>query len=160
MRTLSRPARSQVVAAATVLLMIALAAGIYWPGLYGAFLFDDFANLPSLGRYGGVRDLSSLSWYLTSGIADPTGRPVAMLSFLVDARDWPADPFSFKRTNLIIHLCNGLVLYSVLSALGQRLTSNLTHLRTAALLATAIWLLHPLWMSPVPVPMLSAIPPS
>lgn len=149
MQTADLPILSRVAASIILALLAALVVGAYWPGLYGEFLFDDFANLPALGRYGGVRDLATFSWYLTSGIADPTGRPVAMLSFLIDARDWPADPFAFKRTNLAIHVCNGLLLYAALHALGRRLTLDASHARHAALLATAIWLLHPLWVSTV-----------
>lgn len=149
MRTPSVPVPPRTMAAITLVLLVALATLAYWPGLYGDFLFDDFANLPALGRYGGVQDLTSLVWYLTSGIADPTGRPVAMLSFLIDARDWPAAPFPFKRTNLAIHLCNGLLLYSTLAALGRRTTPNHQHACLAALIATALWLLHPLWVSTV-----------
>lgn len=129
--------------------LAAVAAAVYWPGLSGGFLFDDYANLPALGRYGPVRDWDSLLRYLTSGIADPTGRPVSMLSFLLDARDWPADPLPFKRTNLLLHVGNGLLLYAVLVALGRRVASSVGHARSAALLATALWLLHPLWVSTV-----------
>ena len=125
------------------------AAAVYWPGLSGGFLFDDFVNLPALGRYGGVHDWKSLTWYATSGIADPTGRPVSMLSFLIDARDWPAEPWSFKRTNLVLHLANGALLYSLLVALGRRVVSDPAMARHAALLGTALWLLHPLWASTV-----------
>lgn len=121
----------------------------YWPGTAGGFLFDDYANLPALGRYGGVRDAQTLLYYLTSGIADPTGRPVSMLSFLVDARNWPADPYPFKRTNIVLHALNGLLLYATLAALGRRLSSDMVRVRTAALLAAALWLLHPLWASTV-----------
>lgn len=134
-------------AAALVLALLTTLA--YWPGTAGDFLFDDFANLPALGRYGGVRDLQTLLYYLASGIADPTGRPVSMLSFLIDARDWPADPFPFKRTGILLHAFNGLMLYGVLSALGRRLSADVTHVRAAALMAAAMWLLHPLWASTV-----------
>lgn len=130
-----------------VVAVVAIAA--YWPGLQGGFLFDDYANLPALGRYGPVRDWNALLRYVTSGIADPTGRPVSMLSFLIDAREWPADPLSFKRTNLMLHVGNGLLLYAVLAALGRRLTPSLRHASVAALLAAALWLLHPLWVSTV-----------
>ena len=133
-----------------LLASIALVAGlVYWPGLAGDFLFDDFANLPALGRYGGVRDLDSLVYYLLSGIADPTGRPVSLLSFLLDARDWPADPRPFKRTNLFVHVVNGVLLYSVLVALGGRLSADRRRVLAAALLTSALWLLHPLWISTV-----------
>lgn len=141
--------RTDFLAAAWLIALLALAALVYWPGLTGGFLFDDFANLPALGRYGGVHDWQSFTWFLTSGIADPTGRPVAMLSLLIDAQDWPADPWPFKRTNLLLHLANGALLYSVLSALGRRLSLSPAHARYAALLAAAAWLLHPLWVSTV-----------
>ena len=128
-------------------LALALTAFAYWPGLSGDFLFDDYVNLNALGRYGGVQDLQTLLFYLTSGIADPTGRPVAMASFLLDARDWPADPFPFKRTNLLIHLANGLLLYSVLVALGRRLSQDARRVEFSALAATTLWLMAPLWVS-------------
>lgn len=126
-----------------------VAACAYWPGLAGDFLFDDFVNLNALGRYGGVRDWNTLLYYLTSGIADPTGRPVSLLTFLLDARDWPAEPWPFKRTNLLIHLLNGVLLASVLVALGHRMSADTRRIHLAAVLATALWLLSPLWVSTV-----------
>ena len=57
--------------------------------------------------------------YITSGTADPTGRPLTLLTFLLDARDWPADPYPFKRTNLILHLVNGVLLALLLRRLGR-----------------------------------------
>src|SRR5690348_18139659 len=86
---------------------VLLAALAYDQGLHGGFLFDDFANLPSLGATGPITRWDTFFRYVTSGTADPTGRPIALLSFLLDARDWPANPYPFKRTNLLIHLLNG-----------------------------------------------------
>ncbi|MEN1971440.1 hypothetical protein WCE34_03685 [Luteimonas sp. MJ204] len=129
-------------------LMVAVAAAVYFPGLGGGFIFDDWVNLNALGRYGPVRDVDSLLRYLTSGIADPTGRPVSMASFLLDAQNWPADPRPFKRTNVLLHVLSGLALYSLLKALGERLTDP-RHARVAALFAAAIWLLHPMWVATV-----------
>lgn len=137
--------------ASTLALVVILlsTATAYFPGLHGGFLFDDYVNLNALGRYGGVHDLETLLFYLTSGTADPTGRPVAMASFLLDAQNWPADPYPFKRTNLLIHLINGALLYSVLRALGHRLSQDARRVQTAALIATALWLTNPLWISTV-----------
>lgn len=123
------------------------AAAAYWPGLSGGFLFDDFVNLDALGRYGGVRDWTSFWLYLTSGGGDPTGRPLSMLSFLLDGRDWPADPVPFKRTNLLLHLLNGALLYAVLRRLGRRAGYTDQHGTRAAALGATLWLLHPLWVS-------------
>lgn len=130
------------IASATLLCVFA-----YWPGLSGPFLFDDFANLPSLGRYGPVDDTSSLIRYVTSGIADPTGRPFSMLTFLLDARDWPAQPFAFKRTNLLLHLSNGILLYLLLLRLGSLIATDVVQCRIGAVFGASAWMLHPLWLS-------------
>jgi tetratricopeptide (TPR) repeat protein len=127
------------------ILMLLLVA--YWPGLRGGFLFDDFANLPSLGASGPINNWPTFWRYITSGGADPIGRPLTLLSFLIDARNWPADPYPFKRTNLILHLLNGVLLYALLSRLGRILAVEAPRYRIAALVATALWLLHPLLVS-------------
>ncbi len=92
---------------------------VYAPGLSGGFVFDDLGNLPSLGDYGPIDNWKVFLYYITSGIADPSGRPLAMLSFLIDANNWPADPESFKRTNILLHLLNGALLCWLLLQLGR-----------------------------------------
>jgi tetratricopeptide (TPR) repeat protein len=129
--------------------LVLLAALSYWPGLSGGFLFDDFVNLNALGATGPVDNLDALFRYLTSGTADPTGRPLALLSFLVDAHDWPADPGPFLRTNLCLHLLNGLLLWRLLAALGRELSSDSTRNELAAAIGAGMWLLHPLLVSTV-----------
>lgn len=132
-----------------LLILLGLAWIAYRPGLSGPFLFDDYANLPTLGEGGPVVDAASFARYITSGTADPTGRPVALATFLLDASDWPADPYPFKRTNLILHLVNGALLFLLLRRLGR--LASIEHDRRridlAALIATACWLLHPLFVS-------------
>lgn len=156
------PARSAVMP--LVLLALAgLTVVAYWPGLHGGFLFDDFANLPALGSSGPITNWPTFWRYITSGVADPTGRPLTMLTFLVDAQDWPASPFPFKRTNLILHLVNGALLFCLLQRLGRLgpLLANASPDRSAAkdaapgfwradlaaALGAALWTLHPLWIS-------------
>jgi len=131
---------------ASILLLLAC-WWAYAPGLSGGFLFDDFNNLDQLGLYGRVDNARSLLLYLTSGSADPIGRPLSMLSFLLDARDWPADPAPFKRTNVLLHLLNGALLGLLLSRLGRRLALPPPRAHAAALLGAALWLLHPLLVS-------------
>lgn len=144
--------------ALALLLILALAALAYLPGLQGSFLFDDFGNLPALGAFGPVDDAATFWRYVTSGIADPTGRPIALLSFLLDAHDWPADPAPFKRTSLLLHLLNGVLLALLLRRLGRAwLSPILVDQRTdeklrarvawAAVLGASLWLLHPLFVS-------------
>lgn len=130
------------------LLVLLLAVWLaYMPGLQGDFLFDDFANLPSLGAAGPIDNGPALARYLTSSTADPTGRPIVVASFLLDAQNWPADPLPFKRTNLVIHLLNIVLLAAFLSALGRSSNFNPVQARNAALIGAALWGLHPFFVS-------------
>jgi tetratricopeptide (TPR) repeat protein len=131
----------------TGLMLVMLTVAIYFPGLRGSFLFDDFANLPALGTTGPIDNWPAFWRYITSGTADPTGRPLTLLTFLLDAHDWPADPFPFKRSNLILHLINGILLYTLLARLGRLLGHGDRQGRIAAVLGTTLWLLHPLLVS-------------
>ncbi|MBD8873116.1 tetratricopeptide repeat protein [Rhodanobacter sp. DHB23] len=128
-------------------LLAVLAWLAYLPGLHGNFLFDDFANLPTLGTQGRIDNWPAFWRYITAGKNDPLGRPLTLLTFLLDARDWPADPYPFKRTNLILHLLNGALLYALLAKLGQGLKVAARPARIAALFGCAMWLLHPLLVS-------------
>ncbi|MGO4703363.1 tetratricopeptide repeat protein [Dyella sp. 2RAB6] len=136
---------------ALYILLVVLTVVVYADGLRGTFLFDDFANLPALGATGPVHDADSFLRFVTSGSADPIGRPVALASFLLDARDWPASPLPFKRTNLVLHVLNGLLLALLLRRLGWAMRNGDTRLHPryelAALLGAALWLLHPLFVS-------------
>lgn len=133
--------------AAALMLLLIITWLVYRPGLNGSFLFDDFANLTALGNTGPVHGWHMLLRYLTSGVADPAGRPLTMLSFLIDARNWPADPRSFKITNLLLHLLNGALLAGTMLALGRRINLDQRRNAIAAWLGTALWLLHPLFVS-------------
>lgn len=129
-------------------LVVMLAAVLaYWPGLSGPWLFDDFRSLARLGDLGGVRDWETFKSFVFGGTAGPTGRPLALVTFLIDAQNWPADAWPFKRTNLVIHILNGallgLLISQILSVLGfdRKKTGHI------ALIAAACWMLHPYLVS-------------
>ncbi len=125
---------------------------VYQPGLTGTFLFDDWKNLELIGQLGTIDTFHDLVTYLLSGFASPLGRPVAMASFLIDARDWPADPATFKATNVAIHLINGVLLFAVSRLLLRFRGLERIRATQAAVLAAGLWLLHPLWVSTVLYP--------
>lgn len=132
------------------LAVCALLAGVwfvYQPGLSGGFLFDDYANLPSLGATGPIDNGAALARYLTSGTADPTGRPIAVASFLLDAQNWPALSEPFLYTNLLLHLLNVALLLWLQLALGRAAGCREAHAQRGALLGAALWGLHPLLVS-------------
>lgn len=123
---------------------------IYSFGFAGAFMFDDMPNLEPLGYWGAVDSLSNLANYLSSGFAGPTGRPVALASFLLDTNTWPADPYSFKRTSVLFHLLTGCGIFLfLLRFLEQLKLEAFRASRTvlACVCVTALWLLHPYWVS-------------
>lgn len=144
----SRP-RETITFWLALVLVLAVAYLAYRPGLAGGFLFDDYANLPSLGATGPVDNLPAFLRYITSGHADPTGRPLAMLTFLIDGHDWPTDPAPFKRTNLLIHLLNTALLALLLRRLGRERPGSGTARATsiAAVVGAALWGLHPFFVS-------------
>lgn len=126
-------------------LLLLACAWLSWPALAGPFLFDDFSNLRHLRMLGGKLDWQSLANYAAQYRSEP-GRPLSMLSFVINDYAWPSDPWSFKYTNLMLHLLVGVLVFGF--------TRCLAHLRTgpraanlAALLATAGWLLHPMQLS-------------
>jgi tetratricopeptide (TPR) repeat protein len=138
--------RLWVVAAIAILVAARLA---YQPGLSGGFQFDDYVNLDALGASGPIDDAATFWRYITSGTADPIGRPLALLSFLLDARDWPAEPGPFLRTNLLIHLLNGALLLGVLMELERWLQPEGVDSRgrLGLVFAGGCWVLHPLFVS-------------
>jgi tetratricopeptide (TPR) repeat protein len=137
--------RLLLVAALSLLLLSVML--VYWPGLAGDFLFDDRTNLALLGYYGVVDNWNTFWQYILSGFSGPTGRPVSFLSFLIDANHWPADPWPFKRTNLVIHCLVGIVLFGLLRSILRTVGYSTGQAGWGALLAAAIWLLHPFWVS-------------
>lgn len=130
-------------------LLLAVAAAVYWPGLHGPFLFDDYANLKPLGQNGGVSDWNTFLAFVLSGFSGPTGRPLSLLTFLLNAVTWPAESFSFKYTNLCIHLLNATLVFAVI--LKILAISNLKYADEragwVALVCAALWLLHPALVS-------------
>lgn len=130
------------------ILLLAVAA-IYWPGLAGEFAFDDQANIvtnPALRVFDG--SLVSLLEASTGGTASPLGRPLSLASFAANYHFWGEAPFSFKLTNLLIHLVNGLLVYWLAKALLPRLT-GIGSARVAPLWVAGLWLLHPINLTPV-----------
>jgi tetratricopeptide (TPR) repeat protein len=119
----------------------------YWPGLSGPFVLDDFGSISKLGDLGGVRNWETFKAFVFGGTAGPTGRPLSLLTFLADAQDWPADSWPFKRTNLLIHLLNGVLLGLLISQVLAALKFDRGDARWIALVATGCWLLHPFLVS-------------
>ncbi|MFV0278632.1 MAG: hypothetical protein ACK5HY_15820 [Parahaliea sp.] len=127
----------------------------YVPGLPGSLLFDDLPALtanPLVQIEGGVAD----HWRAAALSSDsgPLHRPLAMLSFAANhALSGSFDPTALKLTNVAIHLAIGVLVFLLALELRVFHARHSTGARAGseaiALLAAALWLLHPLQVSSV-----------
>lgn len=132
--------------------ILLLALWAFMPGMGGDLIFDDIPNLLPWQNMGDVDTIHKALTFVTSGTGSP-GRPLSLLSFLIDDQNWSPDIYSLKRTNLAIHLINSCLMYWLSLQLLQRLLptqkTTTSHQGVFALLVTAIWTLHPLQVSNV-----------
>ena len=119
----------------------------YWPGLNGPFLLDDFGSLGALGDIGGVTDWESARRFVFGGYTGPSGRPLALLTFLIDGTQWPTDPWPFKRTNLLIHLFNGVLVACVSAKIVEAAGYGRRSAQWLGALSGVCWLVHPFLVS-------------
>ena len=131
----------------TLFFIFALCITVYWAGLKGDFLFDDYPNLEPLGHYGVIDGWDKIKNFIFNGFAGPTGRPISLASFLIDANTWPAVSSPFKYTNLMIHSLNGILLCWAILLLLRNYNYKEHQAIWVALIASSIWLLHPYFVS-------------
>ncbi|NHN38103.1 hypothetical protein G8764_12405 [Pseudomaricurvus alcaniphilus] len=129
-------------------LLLGVCVYLYWPGLNGIFLVDDIYNLNTLNvSESGVTDWSTMLQFVLGNQSGMLGRPVAMLSFLIDDYAYPGSVIDYRYTNLMIHCLCGIVIFwfvRVLLCLVGKAENLATQI---ALLAAAMWLLLPLNVS-------------
>ena len=129
--------------------LILVTIAIYFPGLKGGFIFDDFSNLGEMNQYGDMSQWENAKKFVMNGIAGPTGRPISLLTFVPQADAWvAADAYPFKVINLLIHLICGVLLYwatcLILKTYGETKEQKIQWI---ALLTAGFWMLHPLMLS-------------
>ena len=129
---------------------------IYWPGVHGGFLLDDFGNIVqnSALRIHSLSFPDLMAAAFSSG-SGPLDRPISMLSFALNEYFFGPSPYSMKATNILIHAFNGILLYAVaaliLTAYRRRFRPELSHglVLGTALAITAGWLLLPINLTSV-----------
>lgn len=126
---------------AALAVALGLVALAYWPGLGGAFLFDDYANLHPLEALNDEPTSYEAVQYVLGSKASPLGRPLANLSFALQHPSWDGRPQDFLRVNLLLHLLNAALWFRVVSRL-QRLAA-LPTTPVLPLAACAVWALLP-----------------
>jgi len=89
-----------------------LVSAIYWPGLSGGWLFDDYPNI--VDNHGVQPSEVSVPALVRATLSSPGSdfkRPLASLSFAANYVAAGLDPYWMKLTNLVIHLLNGLLVF-------------------------------------------------
>jgi len=137
-------------------LIALIALLLYFPGLGGPFLLDDYPNVVNnTALHIGTGSFSSLREAAFSSNAGPLHRPVAMLSFALNYYFDGLSPLYYKAVNIGIHLATAIALFFLTEALLRRLAVYQTaspkrlSTRQLAALITALWALHPLHVSTV-----------
>ncbi|MGQ4584527.1 hypothetical protein [Lysobacter sp. F60174L2] len=141
-----------------VIALCLLTTAVYWPGLSGGFLFDDYPNILTNQRvHAETLNLRTLELAASAYQQGPIGRPLATLSFAVNYAIGGKDPWAFKLTGLIVHLINTVAVFWLLrrlfglpSSAGIPRQNNATPWNTAAIFTiTLLWATHPLQVSSV-----------
>ena len=130
-----------------LLAALTVTLAVYWPGLSGGFLFDDYPNI--VDNHGVQPQNASFSSLVGAALSSPSSefkRPLASLSFAANYLASGIDPYWMKLTNLVIHLLNGLLVFLLARALLKISPAVSTDQRAGviAALIAAGWMLLPI----------------
>lgn len=127
---------------------------VYWPGLYGGFLFDDYHSIV-LNQKTHLEELTVDSIYQAaiSGIKiGLLGRPISMVSFGLNYYFGALEPFGYKLFNITVHIINAVGIYFLTYLLlgkNESFGKLAPNTRLIALLIAVIWAVHPINVSSV-----------
>lgn len=128
-------------------LVLVATAWIYWPGLHGTFLLDDYQNLKPLENIGNPLTWGDIITFASQGVSGAIDRFIPLASFALQYASWPADPWAFKFVNLLLHLANGCLVFWFSFRVARALDCDKARVTTLALFTASAWLLHPLQVS-------------
>lgn len=117
---------------------------IYSWGFSGALYYDDFRPLSGLAN---IHDLNSALFYIFNESSGPLGRPISMLSFLLNTNDWDQNLSGFFQINTLIHLFNGILVFFISCKIFNLIYSQSEKNKWLALAVSSLWLISPLLVS-------------
>lgn len=136
--TSGNPRSPEAVTRWNVLLILVAGFIAYLPSFNGQWLFDDYLQIVTNGR---IRDL----WHFSEFLKDT--RPVVDFSFAANFAVHELWIPGFHAVNLLIHLSSALALYGLVrrTLLAPAISSDMGKAaRSIALLASLLWVVHPL----------------
>lgn len=130
-------------------LLALLTIAVFFPGLGGSFLFDDFPNIITNPRIQAeALDAENLGRAAKAYEHGAYGRPLATISFAVDyylAGGYDAP--QFKRTSLLVHVVNALLVLALSNSLLR--ICGVARPAIPAFAIALAWAAHPLQVSSV-----------
>jgi len=131
-----------------VLLAVAIVL-VYWPGIGGGFVFDDYPNIVQNVPL----HVTRLVWtdWIAAALSSPSSamqRPIAMLTFAANHYFTGMDPVPMKITNVLIHALNALLVFalarSLLTAMSPPQPARDSKNAWLAMFVSSCWALHPI----------------
>ncbi len=117
------------------------------PAIHGPLLLDDTLHIDPILQWLATRaDTYNLIFGNNSG---PIGRPVSILSFVLNAITSGTLIWPMKLTNLILHFITALCLYKLFLLLFNRDNNLRQNAQIASLTAAVLWLLLPQHVSTI-----------
>lgn len=127
-----------------IITLFLVAFTVYVPGMSGNFYYDDYRPLGGLSS---VKDFESAALYVTTETSGPLGRPVSMLSFLLNIDDWDNNIEGFLLFNITLHALNSILVYFLTFQIYKKL--NWSNAELASLFVATAWLVLPINISAV-----------
>jgi tetratricopeptide (TPR) repeat protein len=127
--------------------LVALAAALILAGIcYSAAVGSDFQldDQGNLGNLNTVSDRASAIDFILAGTAGPTGRPLSLLTFALQAEQWQQGPDAFLHVNIFIHLLNALLLAFLVRQLFVVRGDGRRQATLIGCVAASIWVTLPL----------------
>lgn len=126
-------------------LIAALGLLAFFGTLHSPFVYDDLNTIVDNPYIANLSEFQS-----TVGIENIFNRSVLLLTFAVNRAIGQLDVFGFHLGNILIHVCVGIVFYFLTAELlFLESSKSRTRLQRLPLLASLIYLLHPLAVEPV-----------
>jgi protein O-mannosyl-transferase len=128
--------------------LVAAVFAVYWPGIHGGYVFDDFPNIVDNARLH-VTSLDGAHW-VAAALSSEAGllqRPLALLSFAANHYFTGLAPAPMKLTNIAIHALNALLVLGLvrqLLAMAPSGAASAVRRAWAARFAATAWALHPI----------------
>jgi len=131
-----------------------LLTSIYFslPALDGPLILDDRINIKIIDNFNKNEHYTVQLFFQDLHENGKLTRPLSLLTFALQHKDWPSNIYAFKSVNLLIHYLNaflaGLLTYLLTKKIFFRSGAN-NILIFFAIACASLWLIHPIQQSTV-----------